>query len=190
MQKYKFTCLHMELKSTTLQCEPIQTHSCMSKHTPHISCRERSSCWLRWWQRSSTLELSGTLFFIAGLSHPGCKSLSSFLPHLRASSFKKIRRFWKQASLRSTLFREGLWHYKDNIWAQHHRRHPRREKAVVVSPPASVSFPATAASHQGTSHAILRSNLWPERHCPATGASHDHCWRIKPCLTCQLAAIK
>lgn len=130
MQKYKYTCLHVELKSTTLQCDHIQTH------TP-------PACWCLQPHTEPTLQGESPLLVtaMAVAQQDFCSSFGlqkSFKLHppsplnSRFQAFKD-KEVWKQASLRSTLFqRRGLGiFFKDNTWAQHYRGRPWKEQAVV-----------------------------------------------------------
>lgn len=113
MQKYKFTCLHVELKATTLQCDQIQTRPCFAwscflccqpSHTPNLSCRELSSCWLWWWwQWSPNFEASAgccSSLWAVPLQAAKVSLSSSPTSGLQALKDKEV---WKQASLRSML---------------------------------------------------------------------------------------
>lgn len=140
MQKYKFTCLHVELKSTTLQCDPIQTRPCFAwscllccqpSRAPNLSCREWSSCWLWSWQWSPTLELSRTLFFIMGCPTQAAK-VSSFLPTSGLQALND-KRFESKLASETSYSRGGILAYIDNTWAQHYRGRPLREKVVVLA---------------------------------------------------------
>lgn len=140
MQKYKFTCLHVKLKSITLQCDPIQTRPCFAwscllccqpSRTPNLSCREPSSCWLWWWWRwSPTLELSRTLIFITDCSTQAAK-VSLFFPTSGLQALKDKRFESKLASETCYSRGGGSWHYIDNTWAQYYRGRPWRDKVVA-----------------------------------------------------------
>lgn len=114
----------------------------------------------------------------------------SFYPppnHLRASSLKD-KRFGSEQASKAHYSRGGILAFF-KIMHEHNSTEAVRgnNKRWLSHCPHLNIFPATTAPHQGMSHAILRSSLWPGRQSPATGATH--CW-IKPCHTFQFTASR
>lgn len=185
MQKYKFTCLHEELKSTTLQCDPIRTRPCFAwsrflcchMYTPNLSRRGAVQLLVVMTPRGLPQVWSS-----AGYSSPwgrchteAAGKVSSSLPtHLRGFKLLKRQAILASEACYSTGREGGSWHIKiiheHNIRESIHHCPKVLPSCFCVGLGENVACPSSdpVCGQKGKSL--------------STGASDCHCWRNKAML--------